>query len=85
MGTLSCAQSPPVHRHLVYQFFIKTLIIMSKSINIYEPYMYDPLGLYISLVNNSMDTIILYWSTFINYLHQHIYYLIKDYLSLSIS
>ena len=52
-------------------FFIKTLIILSISTNIHRPYMCDPLGPYISLVNNSIDQITPYWSTLINYLHQH--------------
>ena len=38
-------------------FFIKTLIIMFISTNIYKPYVCDPLGPYISLVNNSIDQI----------------------------
>ena len=50
----------------------KTLIIMSISTNIHKPYVCDPLGLYISLVNNSMDQITPYWSTLINYPHPHI-------------
>ena len=45
---------------------------MSISTNMYRPYVCDPLGLYISLVNNSIGVIILYWSTLINYPHQHI-------------
>ena len=53
-------------------FFIKTLIIMYISTNIHKPYVCDPLGPYISLVNNSMDQITLYWSTLINYPHPHI-------------
>ena len=53
-------------------FFIKTLIIMSISTNIYKPYVCDPLGPYISLVNNSINQITSYWSTLINYLHLHI-------------
>ena len=36
-------------------FFIKTLIIISISTNIHRPYVCDRLGLYISLVNNSID------------------------------
>ena len=53
-------------------FFIKTLIIVSISTNIHRPYVCDPLGLYISLVNNSIDQITPYWSTLINYPHPHI-------------
>ena len=53
-------------------FFIKTLIIMSISTNIHRPYVCDPLGPYISLVNNSIDQITPYWSTLINYPHPHI-------------
>ena len=51
MGTLSCGRSPPIYRHLVWGFFIKTLIIMYISTNIHKTYMSDPLGAYISLVN----------------------------------
>ena len=53
-------------------FFIKTLIIMSISTNIYRPYVCDPLGPYISLVKNSIDQITSYWSTLINYPHPHL-------------
>ena len=53
-------------------FFIKTLITMSISTNIHKPYVCDPLGPYISLVNNSIDQITPYWSTLINYPHPHI-------------
>ena len=49
---------------------------MSIFKNIYIPYMCDPLDLYISLGNNSMDPI--NFSTFINCVHQYIYKLIKD-------
>ena len=53
------------------RFLIKTIIIMSISINIHRPYVCDLLGQYISLVNNSIDQITSYWSTLINYQHQH--------------
>ena len=53
-------------------FHIKTLIIMSISTNIHRPYVCDPLGPYISLVNNSIDQITPYSSTLINYPHPHI-------------
>ena len=53
-------------------FFIKTLIIMSISTNIHRHYVCDPLGPYISLVNNSIDQITPYWSTLINYPHPYI-------------
>ena len=72
MGTFSSNRSPPINRHLVCKFFMKTLIIMSISIKIYRPYVCDPLDLYISLVNNYKYPIIPYCSTFIYYLHQHI-------------
>ena len=52
MDTLSCGHSPSIYRHLVCEFFIKTLIIMSISTNIHRLYVGDPLGSYISLVNN---------------------------------
>ena len=45
---------------------------MSISTNIHKPYVYDPLSLYISLVNNFIDQITPYWLTLINYLHQQI-------------
>ena len=51
---------------------------MSISTNIYRPYVCDPVGSYISLVNNSIDQITHYWSTLINYPYPHIDYLIKD-------
>ena len=78
MSTLSFGRSPPNYRHLVCGFFIKTLVIMSISTNIYRPNVCDPLGPYISLVNNSIDQITPYWSTLINSPHQHINELIKD-------
>ena len=57
MGTFSFDYSFPIYRHLVCKFFIKTLIIMSISTNIHRPFVCDPLGPYISLVNNSIDPI----------------------------
>ena len=63
MGSLSCGRSPPIYRHVVCGFFIKTLIIMSISPNIHRPYVCDSLGPYISLVNNSIGLITHYWST----------------------
>ena len=69
MGTSSCGYSPPIYRHLVYRFFIKTVITMYIATNIDGPYVCDPLDLYISLVNNSVDQITPYWSTLINYPH----------------
>ena len=68
MGTLSCLFLL-TYKYLVCEFFIKTLIIMSIYTDIYRPYVYDPLGLYISLVNDFIDLIKPYWSNFINYLH----------------
>ena len=72
MGTLSCGHSPPIYIHLICEFFIKILIIISISTNIYRSSVCDPLGPDISLVNNFIDQITPYWSTFINYPHQHI-------------
>ena len=72
MGTLICGRSPPIHRYLVHGFFIKTLIIISISTNIYRPYVYNPLGSSISLVNNSIGHITPYSSNLINYPYQHI-------------
>ena len=57
VGTLSCGRSPLIYRHLVCGFLIKTLVIISIPINIHRPYVCDPLGLYIFLVNNSIDQI----------------------------
>ena len=70
--TLSCDRSTPIYRRLVCKIFIKTLIIMSISTNIHRPYVCDPLGPYISLVKNSIGQITPYWSTLINYPHEHI-------------
>ena len=78
IGNWSCGRSPPIYRHLVWGFFIKTLIIMSISTNIHRLYVCDPLGPYISLVNNSIDQITPYWSTIINYPYPHIDLLIED-------
>ena len=72
MGTLSCDRSPPIYKYFLHRFFIKTLIIMSISTNIPRPYVCDPFGPYISLVNNYLDNIISYWLTLMNYPHQHI-------------
>ena len=55
MGTLSCGHSPPIYKYFVCIFFIRTLIIMSISSNIVRPYLCDPLGSYISLVNNYIN------------------------------
>ena len=62
MGTLSYGHSLLIYRYLVNEFFIKTLIIITISTNIYIIYVCDPLDLYISLVNNSIDQITSYWS-----------------------
>ena len=59
-GTLICGRSLSIYRYLVCRIFIKTLIIMSISIKIYRPFVSDPFGPYISLVNNSIDPITLY-------------------------
>ena len=56
----------------------KTLIIMSISTNIHRPYVCDPLGLYFSLVKNSIGLITSYWSIVINYPHENIDELMKD-------
>ena len=69
MSTLSCGRSPLINRHLVCEFFIKILIIIFIYINIYRPYVCDPLGSYISVVNNSIVSIIPYLLTFINYIY----------------
>ena len=51
---------------------------MSISTNIRKPYVCDPFGPYILLVNNSIEKITPYLSTLINYPHPHIDLLIKD-------
>ena len=58
-------------------FITKMLIIMSLSTNIHRPYVPNVYK-YMSLVNNSIDQITLYWSILINYPHQNIDKLIKD-------
>ena len=63
----------PYFRHFIFEIFIKTLIIMHISINIHIPYVCDPLGSYISLINNYINTITSYRSNFISYLRQKIY------------
>ena len=73
MSTLSSGCSPPIYRHLVCKCFIKILIIMFIYTNIYKPYVCDPLGLSLLLVNNSIDLITPYWSSFIYCLYQDIY------------
>ena len=60
MGTLSCGYCPLILRNLIGKFFMKTLIIIFILTNIHRPYVCDPLGPYISLVNNSIDPIIPY-------------------------
>ena len=72
MGTLTCDHSHPIYKHLVCGFFIKTVIIMSISINIHRPYICDPLGPYVSLVNNIIYPIPPYQLVLVNYLHQNI-------------
>ena len=78
IGTLSCGHSSLIYKHFICGFFIKTNIIMYISTKIHRPYVCDPLGLYISLVNNFIDQITPYWSILINYPHQHLDELIKD-------
>ena len=68
MGTLSYGHSPPIYMHLVYEFFIKALKILSISTNIDRPNVCDPLSPNILLVTNYIDPITSYWLTFINYL-----------------
>ena len=60
MGTLSYGHFAPIYRHWVCKFFTKTFIIMFISTKIYGPYIYDPLGPYILLVNNFIDPIMPY-------------------------
>ena len=45
---------------------------MSISTKIHRPYVCDPVGPYISLVNNPIDQLTPYWSTLINYPYPHI-------------
>ena len=69
MGTLSCGHSPPIYRHLVCYFYIKTLIIMFISTNIHTLYVRDHLGPYILPINNYVDLLKPYLSNVINYMH----------------
>ena len=69
VGTLSCDRSPPIYRHSI--FLIKTVIIIFISTNIYRPYVCDPQGPYILLVNNFIYPKIPYSSIFIYYLYYH--------------
>ena len=50
-------RSPPIYRCCEYIIFTKTFIIMSISIDIRWCYVCDPLGPYISLINNSTNPI----------------------------
>ena len=68
---LSCVIIP-LFIDIWYEVFYKTLITMFISTNIHRPYVCDPLGPYISLVNNSIDLITPYWSILINFLYLHI-------------
>ena len=43
MDTLSCRHFPSINRHLECGFFIKTLIIMCISTNMYRSYVCDPI------------------------------------------
>ena len=65
MGTLSYGRSLSIYKNLVCGHSIQTIIIMSISTNIHRTYVCDPLGPYISLVNNFIDPITPYWSTLI--------------------
>ena len=47
--------------HVLRIFSIKNPQILSISTNIHGPYLCDPLGPYISLVNNSIDQITLFF------------------------
>ena len=67
--TLSCGHSLLIYRHCVCEFFTKTLRVMSISTNIYRLNAFDPLGLYIFLVNNSIEAITLTGLSY-NYLYQ---------------
>ena len=49
-----------IYKHLVGEFFIRPLIVMSISTNIHRPSVCDSLELYISLVNKSIELITLY-------------------------
>ena len=60
-STLSYGRSLPIYGHLVSRFFIKILIIMFICTNIHRSYVWDPLGLYISLANKSIDLITPDW------------------------
>ena len=60
MGTLSYDCARPIYIHFVCEIFIKTFIIIFISIIVHRLYMCDILDLYISLVNKSIDLIMLY-------------------------
>ena len=68
-STSSCGCSSLISIHLVCEFFIKILIIIIVLANIHRPYVCDHLVPYISLVNNSIDSITPYWLTIIIYSH----------------
>ena len=59
MGNLNYGLSHLIYRHLICDFFLKN---PHNYVNIYQH-----LGQYISLVNNSIDLIIPYRSNFINF------------------
>ena len=58
INTLRCGYFSFIYRHWVSEFLIKALTIMSISTNIYRPYVYDPLSLPISVVNYSINLIV---------------------------
>ena len=64
MGTMRCGHSLIIYRHWVCKLFIKILIIISISINVHSLYVGDPLGLYISLVSNSIELIMVIDKTY---------------------
>ena len=55
MGSLCCDHFYPIYTHMIYEFFTKTLTIISISTTIRKLYVGDPLGSYILLINNSID------------------------------
>ena len=73
MGTFSCCYCLPIFRHRVFKFFTKPLSVLSISTKyVQRPFVCDPLGPNIFLVNNSIDPII-YIVNLINHFYQHIY------------
>ena len=57
MGTLIFFCSLVIYRHYDCEVFTNILKVMTILINLYKPYVCDPLDPHIFLANNSMDPI----------------------------